>query len=166
MTVSPIWCSGFAAAIQRLLLDPLALGAWGLCSWVPEMVSMGERVLGRLPPPRYCTDCRLKHIPCPSFKEACYLSWSLACGHRSQVWRTEAYHSEGTKAGGHNLGALPPSLTAHQYLPERSLYTPLEPQFFMTATQGTPLDPLSVARGLMQAFPQDYIYLHTLKAAA
>lgn len=162
VTVCPIWCPGFAALALRLPLDPLTLVARGLCSWVPQMVPLGETVFGRLPPPGHRTDSRLKDTLYP-FQEACCLSWSLACRHRSQVRHTEAYCSEGMEAGRCYLSLV----TAHQYLPQKNVYTPLEPEFLRLPPRGHFwITWLWWPAGLLRAFPQAYLYLHPLKAAA
>lgn len=57
--------------------------------------------------------------------------------------------------------------TAGWFLPERSLYTLLEPQVFPTVTKGTlPNHQVWRPARVTTVVPQDYIYLHSLKAAA
>lgn len=77
----PVFISGalvFMATAQGIPLDHLALVARGSC--VPDshwMVTIGEAVLGWLPPPEDCTDGRLKHTPSLFGKEAYLLVLEL-----------------------------------------------------------------------------------------
>lgn len=86
-----IWNPNFVAAAQGIPLDLLALVARGAC--VPgshRTVTIGERVLGRVPSPGHRADLRLKHTPVLSLKEAYLLVlelWPKGQG-RLQVWHT------------------------------------------------------------------------------
>lgn len=68
----------FAAAAQGMPLDHLALMARRVC--IPGShgtLTIGDRVLGRLPPPGHFTDSRLKYTPSLSVKEAYFLGLEL-----------------------------------------------------------------------------------------
>lgn len=59
-----------AATNQGMLLDCLALETRGACIPGPHgALTIREIVLGRIPPPGYCTFNRLKHITSLSMKE-------------------------------------------------------------------------------------------------
>ena len=109
-------------------LQFLALVARGSCiSESNKAEIIQETILGRLPPSRHCRD-RLKHTPGLAVKD---LKLQLE-GQASGLPYLSGY---GSALKEHKLGdaifVLSHSLfTACQYLPERSSYTNLEPQFF------------------------------------
>lgn len=122
----------------------LALLGSGLHSGSPGTLSTRETVLARLPPPGHCQ------------------SWSFGLRGRLQGWHTS--RGSGGDLRAHRpwgiIFVIPHSFaTAHQYLPERGLYTCSEPWFLQLLTRGH----LQIAWfwrpvGLMRVVPQACIY--------
>lgn len=122
-----------------------------------------ERVLGRLPFPRHCTDSRLKHILSLSVKRAYLLVLELHSEDRLQVYYTSRGHESALRKCALKDAIFEFSLyltTTHQYPPERSsLELPGALIFFLSVTKGTSPNHLDWrSAGFMIMVPQDDIY--------
>lgn len=135
-------------------LDRLALVTSGACIPVSYgSVTTGERFLGRISLPVQCTDSRLKRTP------AYLLDLERWPSGRLQVWH---------KTGGWPLKGLMDAIFAlllcHSpvtSISQKEVYT-----FIWHPNFVAPLDCLDLVTSRANAVvPQDYIYLHTLKAA-
>lgn len=126
-----VWAPGFVTDALGISLDHLALVARE--ARVPdscETVAVGETVLGRLPPPEHRTDSVLRHSPGSwSFCEGASLP-VLALWAGLHIWHMSSRlwsFSQGMQAvdaiSVFSLCLDP----AHRHLPERSIYTSLEP---------------------------------------
>ena len=109
-------------------------------------------------------------FPSLSSREACLCVPDLW----PEGWASGLTHIQGAYLGtlrarslGYTIFALPSPAIACQYLPERSLYTCMEPPFFQL--QGTPPDHLALMAG-QQGYAHSpkglCIPVHSLKAAA
>lgn len=123
-------------------------GGWGDCVSGPHRTeTMRETVLGRLPHPGHSSDSQVKYIP-----NFAYEKGPFTCQGASP-WEADFRFTTCLE------------VTAHWFLPETSLYTHLEPQFFATIPKGTlPNCQVWWSAGVT-VVPQDCIYLPTLNAA-
>lgn len=117
----------------------------GACGLMGQL-TIGEAALGRPLPPKHCPDSRLKHTPSLSEKNAYLLVQELWPGshpllgvYGSAIWE---------QSPGDAVSALSLCLTpAHQYLPKRSSYSCLVPQFLPRLCKGTTLHNLAPMAG-------------------
>lgn len=154
---------------QWIPLDLLALVARGcLHAWPHGTVTIRKTVLGWVPHPGNCSDVRLKHTPSLPVKKAyCFLSWSF----NLREWLQVCHTSRGNRAAlrEHRQGdtVFAPSLglaTAHQNLPERSLYACLKPKFYNCYPVNTSRSPSLEVSRVYGCGPTVYLYI--LKVAA
>ena len=148
------WCLVFATDVQGMPLDHLVLMAWrAFCSWVHRTVAItgkaifiaflaGYHVQGTAQTVDWAIFfppiCEGGHFACPRA-----LDWEVVFGtgtYFSGQWSC----SQGRYAVDTIFSFSLCLALACWYLPERSLSTPLEPNFFAIAMQGTLPDSLAL----------------------
>ena len=110
---------------------PGSSGQGRLCLWSYRSETIGKTVLGRLLPTGHCTDSRLKDTSWLPVWRPVSLSWSFSLRRGLQVCHiSTGCGGVGRHGPRDTIFVLSISLaTDWQYLPERSLYTHLRPQF-------------------------------------
>lgn len=164
-----VLCPGFCSCCPRgCPFDCLALEARVLVLLVPMGLQQTERQ--SLSQTRAMHRQQTETHPAFPWKGPTCWSQSSRLKGRFQVWHT----SRGCEGAlreyrlGNGIFVLSLCLTtAQQYLPERSLYHHLEPWFLWLLSKGhLQISWLWESTGLKFVVPQNYIYLHSLKAVA
>lgn len=147
-----------AAATQK---HPLITG-----SGSHRAVAIGKKVLGRWPSPGHYAGSRLRHLHSPSVKRDSLLFCPVALAKEAHFRYGKHIVDYGTVLKECRLGipSCAPSLPCFSslYLPEKSLYTHVEPPFL----QLPPRKHCQIAQQVRFTLvvQQDCIYLHTLKS--
>ena len=118
-----------------------------MCSWVPQMVSMGGRVLGRLPPPGHCRD----NTPCLSFR-GLLLVLELRPASAASGLAHRCFLLRGNRGRWMLSWCSPSACYSSPTSPPQEHIRSTGGSIFPTATQGTPLDHLALVARNARAY--------------